>query len=227
MFPQICYRVRMYLAGHQWWSAACGSYWSWRTYSGGCLACLGLWWYQWVGLPLSFPRLWNLQAAAKFIIRLTKNRCPTKQTWWWKKYIDTPEKAHALKSLAEDLSLPKGVITHCFYTTKFTMAHTSVVWLCNRFLFLFFTANSNCDPKDYQSSMMIHSLFSLTRQNSRVFWLSKLESKSTAKFGSICFSRRYMGPVRKPWRCHLFSKAGSWLLLTSCQLLCKLKVNHS
>lgn len=40
-----------------------------------------------------------------------------------------------------------------------------------------------------------HLLFSLTRQNSRVLWLSSVESKSTATFGSVCFSRRYMGPV--------------------------------
>lgn len=42
-------------------------------------------------------------------------------------------------------------------------------------------------------------LFSRTRQNSRVFWLSSVESRSTATFGSVCFSRRYMGPVGEWW----------------------------
>lgn len=42
-----------YLAARLWWSAACGSCWSWRTCSGGCSACLGLRWCRWGGLPLN------------------------------------------------------------------------------------------------------------------------------------------------------------------------------
>lgn len=39
------------------------------------------------------------------------------------------------------------------------------------------------------------ALFSRTRQNSRVLWLSSVDSRSTETFGSVCFSRRYIGPV--------------------------------
>lgn len=42
-----------------------------------------------------------------------------------------------------------------------------------------------------------HLLFSLTRQNSRVLWVSSVESRSTETFGSVCFSRRYKGPAVK------------------------------
>lgn len=52
---------------------------------------------------------------------------------------------------------------------------------------------------DNQQSYFENLLFSLTRQNSRVVWLSSVDSRSTDTFGSVCFSRRYMGPVGEWW----------------------------
>lgn len=49
-----------------------------------------------------------------------------------------------------------------------------------------------CEPIGSEIS---DALFSRTRQNSRVLWLSSVDSRSTETFGSVCFSRRYIGPV--------------------------------
>lgn len=50
-----------------------------------------------------------------------------------------------------------------------------------------------------EASYFENLLFSLTRQNSRVVWLSSVDSRSTDTFGSVCFSRRYIGPVGEWW----------------------------
>lgn len=51
----------IYLTARPWWTAAGGSCWLWRTCSGGCWACPGLWQYRSGDPPPRPLLLWNLQ----------------------------------------------------------------------------------------------------------------------------------------------------------------------